>query len=226
MMKIFSRKKWPESDAELVTAIQSSDRVDNNRAFLHIYERYRPEIMNYLRGKSFVGEEDQREIFQIALLRIVENKANLTLPPGISFLVLLKSYVKNVVFEKYREVKKGENNVDIHSERVSSDLDVREEDDLGEYLLELDPHLHESLDNERSVVINHIREALLELTGKYCREIFTLKYFYHYTDEDIAEELNKSRQTIVGLKNGRCPQELEQILRKKGVGIPKIHRNL
>jgi len=188
-------------DAEIIELLRSNDKINNDKAFLSIYQRFYKMVKGFVAANS--GDEMAAEdIFQDCLI-ILFKKAkskDFTLTAGLG--TYMYSICKNLWL---KELKKSGRSISLDEEVNSIPIEESTLDSLAH--------------SERAMII----ASLLDKLGEGCKKIILLYYYDKYRMKEIAQELNLSSEQIAKNKKSNCMKKLRELI-SANIGLKEFFR--
>lgn len=179
------------SDAELIAAIRSSERLDE--AIRYIYQRYAETISSLIVNNSG-NEQDAQDIFQETVVNFIET----------------------VQKEKFR----GESNVRTFLVAIArntwlNELKKRQRSDFREEVFENSRPLQEP-DVSHLISDREVKKQFRDLLGKLgqsCKKILELFYYENLSMKEMLDHLPYENEQVVRNKKYKCLQQLTGMLK-------------
>ena len=166
--------------------ILSKCKLHDEEAYLKLIEKFQPLLKKY---SYLLNYDDAYNDMQLSLLELsqvipLENFQN-----NDAFLV---SYISKSMKNKYIALSSKNQNIQSH-------------------ILSLDEMMDYTDENNKDIKFNIILELNLECLTELQKKVIIYRYYYEYSDNEIAKVLGVSRQAVNRLRN-RAIEKLRNIL--------------
>jgi len=176
----------PENQPAQVGEVSDEELVKLSLAdqgqFLHIVDRYKKKLLNYIRRLSGLSEEDAEDILQDVFLKVYLNLNDFD--GDLKFSSWIYAITRHQVISNHRRLKARVDSSAVHLENEAVQA------------LAFELSIDESLD--RALLRERLEKIINQLDPK-CREVIILRYWEEKDYREIADIMKRPAGTIASL---------------------------
>ncbi|MCX6214612.1 RNA polymerase sigma factor [Spirosoma sp.] len=200
------------SDKQLLDGL----RADDQGAWRQVYNTNRRKVIHYLRGRG-ASAEVAHEIYQDTMVFLDAQKHKLVLTSKLSTYLTGVAIKKLQAYwtEKTKEASRISIGFDSPVNRPNLTGDDIDEMELALLNLALEDDPRFALNPEEADLM--VQKALAQIPLKHCADIFRMRYWDGFNDQEIADRLNLSHGSVRN-QVGDCKKKVKSILLTMGWG--------
>ncbi|MEM9920013.1 MAG: sigma-70 family RNA polymerase sigma factor [Bacteroidota bacterium] len=178
------------NDHTLIKLLKSTERQDNDKAMLFLYQQLFFKVERYVQRNSG-DSSDAADVFQDGLIVLYKSVRQEKIPADAKVQAYLYSVCRNLWLKQLGKSKRKVALMEEHENIPSGPL-----------------HLDKVLSDEKSELV----DKLLHQLGASCRQLLVYFYYDRLKIREIAKLMNFSSEQVAKNKKSACMKKLRAIL--------------